>query len=214
MDGGSTDNTFAILKKYEGKLKWFSEKDKGQSDAINKGLRMVTGDIIAWLNSDDYYLPGTLKKIIKIFEKNKETQWISGDYLIVDKNGKEIQSFIRFYKKILSRFFPLSFANYINQPSTFWRKNFQQKVGYLNEDLRYCMDYDLWLRFMRQSAPYMVTSPLSAFRIHRASKGGSQYKKQFEEEIQVVKKYDNNSLLILLHRIHNQLINIIYRIVK
>lgn len=214
MDGGSTDNTLSILKKYDGKLKWFSKKDKGQSDAINKGLRMATGDIVGWLNSDDYYLPETLKKVAEVFEKNKEVQWITGDYLIVDEQGKEIQSFVRFYKKLLSRFFPLSRANYINQPSTFWKSDFQKKAGYLNEDLHYCMDYDLWLRFMKQSPVQIISFPLSAFRIHKASKGGSQYGMQFKEEIEVAKKYNSNVLFQLLHKMHNYIINIIYNIIK
>lgn len=214
MDGGSTDETIPTLRKYEGKVKWFSERDKGQSDAINKGLKIATGDIVAWLNSDDYYLPGTLKKIVDIFEKNKNIQWISGDYQIIDEKGKEIQLFVRIYKKFLARFFPLSFANFINQPSTFWRKSFQDIIGYLNEDLRYCMDYDLWLRFMKQSPVHLVSAPLSVFRIHKASKGGSQYERQFEEELEVAKKYNNNILLQMLHKTHNKLINMIYNHIK
>ena len=217
MDGGSTDNTLSILKKYEGKIKWFSEKDNGQSDAINKGLRMATGDIVAWLNSDDYYLPGTLKKVVEIFENNKQTQWVSGDYLIVDENGKEIQSFVRNYKKVLasfSSFNTLSLANYINQPSTFWRRDFQKKAGYLNEELHYCMDYDLWLRFIEESPVHIISNPLSAFRIHKASKGKLQYGKQFKEEVQVARKYNDNYLIILLHKIHNLLINLVYQVIK
>jgi len=88
IDGGSTDNTLDILKKYEGKLKWISEKDKGQSDGINKGFKMATGDIIAWLNSDDYYLPGALHEVARFFIKNPEAQWVTGDYM--EKKFKSI----------------------------------------------------------------------------------------------------------------------------
>ncbi|PIY69228.1 glycosyltransferase [Candidatus Roizmanbacteria bacterium CG_4_10_14_0_8_um_filter_39_9] len=217
MDGGSTDETVSILKKYEGKLKWFSEKDKGQSGAINKGLKMITGDIIAWINSDDYYLPGTLTNIAELFEKNKNIQWITGDYIVVDAKGKEIHAFVRLYKKLVSyfsSFAALSFANYINQPSTFWKKELQDKAGRINESYRYCMDYDLWLRFMKVSAPYIIHTPLSAFRIHATSKGGSEYGKQFEEELEVVQKYTNNQLVVLLHKCHNMFINIAYKIIK
>lgn len=217
MDGGSTDNTLSILKKYEGKLKWFSKKDKGQSDAINKGLRMATGDIVAWLNSDDYYLPDTIKKVVEIFENNKETQWVSGDYLIVDEKGKEIQSFVIWYKRLLRKlptFNMLSFANFIIQPSTFWRKEVCQKVGYLREEFHYCMDYDLWLRIIKKNELTVIPSPLSAFRIHGASKGKLQYGKQFNEEVQVARKYNDNSLIILLHKVHNLLINLAYQVIK
>lgn len=217
MDGGSTDETISILKKYAEKLKWFSEKDKGQSDAINKGLKMATGDIVAWINSDDYYLPGTLQKIAKHFENNKDIKWITGDYLIIDETGHEIHSFVRGYKNLVSyfsSFTALSFANYINQPSTFWRKELLDKVGYVNESYRYCMDYDLWLRFMRESSPYIIHTPLSAFRIHTASKGKSEYGQQFKEEIQVAQKYTGNPLVIFLHKCHNMFINIVYQIIK
>lgn len=216
IDGGSTDNTIEILKKHEGGLKWISEKDKGQSDAINKGLKMATGDIIAWLNSDDYYLPGTLMKVAAMFH-DENVQWVTGDYIIIDENGKTIQSFIRIYKKILAQFScltALSLANYINQPSTFWRRSIQEKVGYLDEDLHFCMDYDLWLRYMKESPVYRVSSPLSAFRIHKSSKGGSQYKKQFKEELNVIKKYNKNNYLYWLHEMHNNIISFIYSFIK
>lgn len=218
MDGGSTDETISILKKYEGKLKWFSKIDKGQSDAINKGLKMATGDIIAWINSDDYYLPGTFQKIAEIFEKDKCVKWITGDYKIIDEGGKEIHSFVRGYKKLvsyISSFTALSFANYINQPSTFWRKTLMDKVGPVNESYRYCMDYDLWLRFMKESPPYIIHRPLSAFRIHAASKGGSEYRKQFDEEITVLKQDSHIAKTILiLHALHNEIIKIIYNWLK
>lgn len=217
MDGGSTDNTLSILKRHEGKLRWFSEKDKGQSDAINKGLKMAAGDIVTWLNSDDYYLPQTLQKVAEEFEKNKETQWVTGDYKIVDEKGKQIQSFIPRYKGLLRKhptFNMLSFANFIIQPSTFWKRSIIEKVGYLNEKYHLCMDYDLWLRIMKKYQPTIIPSPLSSFRIHGASKGKLQYGIQFEEEVQVAKQYNKNIFITFLHKIHNVFINFIYQIIK
>lgn len=217
MDGGSTDETISILKKYEGKLKWFSEKDKGQSDAINKGLQMARGDIVAWINSDDYYLPGTLQKIAEHFENNKDIKWITGDYLIIDETGHEIHSFVRGYKNLvsyLSSFTALSFANYINQPSTFWRKTLMDKIGTVNESYRYCMDYDLWLRFMRESSPYIIHRPLSAFRIHAASKGKSEYRRQFSEELEVLKRNNSDKTIQFFHKLHNNLITFFYSWMK
>jgi glycosyltransferase involved in cell wall biosynthesis len=217
VDGGSTDETLSILQKYEGKLKWISEKDKGQSDAINKGLQMTTGDVVAWLNSDDYYLPGTFERVVEVFEKNKEARWVTGDYKIVDKKGKQIQSFIPCYKKLLRKhptFNMLSFANFIIQPSTFWKREIMEEVGYVGQEYHLCMDYDLWLRIMGKYHPAVITSPLSAFRIHNDSKGKLQYEKQFQEEIQIASKHNKNFLIILLHRIHNSLIKFIYQIIK
>ncbi len=217
MDGGSTDNTLDILKKYEDKLKWFSEKDKGQSDAINKGLKMAYGDIVAWLNSDDYYLPGTLAKVATFFDKNSQAKWVSGDYQIVDEKGKDIHSFVIGYKRLLRLFnsySTLSFANYIIQPSTFWRRELISEIGYLNEEYRYCMDYDLWLRFMKNYPLHIIPSPLSAFRVHSTSKGGVEYEKQFDEELQIAKKNNTSELLYKLHKIHNDLISFVYSLVK
>ena len=209
--------TLSILKKYEGRLKWFSEKDKGQSDAINKGLKMATGDVVAWLNSDDYYLPHTLQKVADKFEKNKNVQWVTGDYEIVDEKGKQIQSFVSWYKGLLRKhptFNMLSFANFIIQPSTFWKRKLMEEVGYLKEEYHLCMDYDLWLRIMKKYQPTVIPSPLSAFRIHGTSKGKLQYGRQFKEEIQVAKQYNHNGFIIFLHTIHNILINFVYQIIK
>lgn len=217
MDGGSTDNTLAILKKYEGKLKWSSGKDKGQSDAINKGLKMATGDVVTWLNSDDYYLPHTLQKVAEAFEKNKETQWITGDYKIVDEKGKQIQSFIPWYKGLLRKyptFNMLSLANFIIQPSTFWKRTLMEKVGYLKEEYHLCMDYDLWLRIMKTYQPTVIPSPLSAFRIHGTSKGKLLYEKQFEEEVQIIASYKINNFIKIAHILHNKIVTIIYKFIK
>ncbi|NTU46241.1 glycosyltransferase [Candidatus Roizmanbacteria bacterium] len=217
VDGGSTDNTLAILKKYTHKLKWISEKDKGQTDAINKGLKMSSGDIVAFINSDDVYLPGTLRKISKIFKRNKNVHWLSGDYVIIDQDGKKIQFFIVWYKKIL-RLFPffsmLSIANFVIQPSTFWRKNIVKEIGFFDERLRYTMDYDYWLRVIQKYPLYIIHEPLSLFRIHKLSKGGSQFEKQFQEEFQVIKKYTSNKFLQYLHAFHNFFIINIYKWIK
>jgi len=108
----------------------------------------------------------------------------------------------------------LFIANYINQPSTFWRRSFQKKIGHLNEDLHFCMDYDLWLRFKKLSEPMVIPSPLSAFRIHSTSKGGTQYRKQFEEELKVLEQNNSNKLLQLFHLLHNKLITFVYFLTK
>lgn len=217
IDGGSTDNTVSILKKYGKKIKWVSEKDKGQSDAINKGLKMATGDIVAWLNSDDYYLPGTLKRVAGYFASHPQAMWLSGDYQVIDEKGKDIHGFVVSYKRFLRRFSSfgmLSFANYIIQPSTFWRKEAMEEVGLINEGYRYCMDYDFWLRLMKKYPLHNIPDPLSAFRIHGESKGGSQYKKQFKEELDVTRANNPLRILNLLHKFHNILIKFAYDYIK
>src|SRR6266540_3676763 len=103
IDGGSTDSTVEILKKYKGKIFWLSEKDRGQTHAINKGLALAKGDIITFLNSDDYYLDGTLDKVARQFQSKKDNSWLTGDYLIVNEQGKRIQSLIIKYKSFFRK---------------------------------------------------------------------------------------------------------------
>lgn len=217
IDGGSTDQTIDILKTYDDKIFWRSEKDRGQTHAINKGLALAKGEIIAYLNSDDYYLEGALEQVANVFESNEDILWLTGDYLIVDEKGNTIQSLIGTYKRIFRNqisFNMLSILNPINQPSTFLSKKLIDRVGVFNEDLRYTMDYEYWLRAIKLQNPVVVKENLSAFRIHTNSKGGSQYKKQFQEELIVAKKYQNNSALISLHVLHNQLIRFVYNVLK
>lgn len=217
MDGGSTDETVSILKEYGTRIKWYSEKDNGQSNAINKGLRMATGDVVAWLNSDDYYLPGTLEKVGTFFADNPEAQWVTGDYQIVDEKGIEIQSYVRIYKNIL-RSLPfastLYVANFINQPSTFWKRKLMDAVGYVNEQYHLCMDYDYWLRIYKHHKPGVIHVPLSAFRIHGKSKGKNMFKVQFEEEYTVAKLNGAHTGALMLHKLHSVCVNIVYSIIK
>ncbi|MDC1068229.1 glycosyltransferase family 2 protein [Candidatus Kapabacteria bacterium] len=221
MDGGSTDNTLEIIKKYDkdnpNKIIWKSEKDRGQSHAINKGFELATGDIVCWLNSDDYFPKDTLKKVAAKFEDNPNSKWLTGDYIIIDANGNEIQNFVKKYKnllKLLPKKLTLSIANYVNQPSTFWRKDIIDEIGLINEDLNYTMDYEYWIRIIQKYDPLIVKDALSVFRIHGESKGGDQFEKQFKEEYQVAKNNNVGILPLLLHSIHNKLIIAAYKFLK
>ena len=217
MDGGSTDNTLQILKTYGTRLKWNSAKDRGQTDAINKGMKQSSGEIVAFLNSDDYYLPGTLSKVSKIFQDNPEIKWLTGDYRIVDQNNKEIQKPIKLYKSLLRKFplrHTLAVTNMIVQPSTFWRREVFKEIGYFNEELNYTMDYEFWLRLIKKYHPYLLGEDLCAFRIHDNSKGGSRFQEQFSEELSVIKIHCSNRFLINAHKLHNKLIIAIYNIIR
>lgn len=226
MDGGSTDSTLKVLKKYhkQSNFHWVSENDKGQSDALNKGIKAIAKlnpkptDIFAFLNSDDYYMPSSLSQVAKIFSQNSNATWLVGDAVIVNENGQEIQSLIRAYKKFWRLFLSanlLSILNPIPQPATFIRYSALIKTGLFNQKLRYTMDYEYWHRlFQTVGKPITTSTPLAAFRIHGQSKGGSQFEKQFAEELQVASQYTTNSALLFLHKLHNQLINGVYSLIK
>jgi len=223
MDGGSTDETVKILKSYNSKstngskFSWVSKKDAGQTDAINNGIKKSTGEIIAYINSDDVMLPNTLETVAKFFTNNKESMWLTGDYFIIDENGKVIQSFIAKYKRFLRRFpyfNTLAVANYIIQPSTFWRRSLIDEIGFFDKDLHLCMDYDYWMRAIKKYNLAVLPDHFSQFRIHGASKGISQYKKQFREESKVLSRYTTNIVLKVLHSIHAELIILAYNLIK
>lgn len=217
IDGGSNDNSVSILKKYSSQLKWISEKDHGQTDAINKGMSRATGDVVAYLNSDDVYEQGTLKLVGKYFLKHKNADWITGDYRIIDEHDKAIQQFVPRYKRCIRRLQIPNFlfiVNSIAQPSTFWRMSAAEKVGKFREDLRYCMDFDYWLRMKALYKLDILPEVLSGFRIHKNSKGGSQFVQQFLEEHEVVKQHTRQPLFIALHWLHAQFIIALYKILK
>lgn len=216
MDGGSTDETISILKSYSNLITWRSEKDEGQTNAINKGLKIATGEVLCFLNSDDIFLPGTLARVMKLFAKS-EYLWATGDYKIINKKSQTMQSSISLYKSFL-RFFNskgiLLITNYIIQPSTFWKRELLQKVGFFNEELDFTMDYEYWLRAYNFVKPAIFHFPVSGFRIHNESKGGTQYTRQFSEQYNVATRYTTNRILLLLHQLHNSLIVKVYDQIK
>lgn len=217
IDGGSTDNTVEILKSYGPAINWTSEKDDGQADALNRGLKRVTAEIVAFVNSDDLYLPGTLSLVGRHFGLHPDTMWLTGDHYIIDHRGRHIQSFVVSYKRILRRrpsFKTLAVANYIVQPSTFWRRELMDEIGFFDASLRYCFDYDFWMRAILRHSPDVVQAPLSLFRIHGASKGGSRFVEQFAEEYRILSRHTTNKILRGLHRLHGMLIVLAYRIIK
>ena len=216
IDGGSTDETLEILNSYGSAINYVSEKDQGQANAINKGILKTNGEIIGFVNSDDYLNPAAIQKIVEAFQRTNSL-WVTGDYCIVDESSIRIQSFIVRYKRLLRKFSNKSLfqvANYIAQPSTFWHRELITKIGLFDESLQFVMDYDYWLRAFAIAPPVILADELSAFRIHKLSKGGSQYIRQFDEELRILKKYTQNPMILFLHKQHNNLIKAAYRIIK
>ena len=214
MDGGSTDNTLDVLQKYKGKLQWFSEQDRGQSHAINKGLRMASGDIIAFLNSDDLYEPASLKKVGRFFATYPDTNWLTGKCRTIDPAGREIRKTITMYKNFWLRiksYQVLPVLNFISQPATFWSRRVIKTVGGFDESLHYAMDYDYWLRVGARFKLWFINDYLACFRVHPSSKAGSSADAQFEVEFQIARRYFTSPILASLHTAHIALTVRIYR---
>lgn len=151
IDGGSTDGSLDIIRQYENHFSyWQSGKDSGQSDAINQGFNQASGDIVAWLNSDDLYLPGALMHAAKCFATDSQLDLLYGDCVFIDKDGQ----FIRYFTEC-EPYDPKRIRNYsdfIMQPTTFFKRRTLKRIGLLNTTLHYTMDWDLWARFSKAGA--------------------------------------------------------------
>jgi glycosyltransferase involved in cell wall biosynthesis len=208
VDGGSSDGTLDILRKYSGQLHWISEADSGQAEAINKGLRLATGEILAYLNSDDLYLPGALQRVARFFMDHPQAAWVSGRCITVDTELQETRRLITRYKNLWLRthsYPALLVLNYISQMATFWRRSVYAALGPLDEQLHYTMDYEYWLRIGKRHRLHTLAQELAVFRLHTGSKSGTTASKQFLEQYQVAASYHPPRPLLLLHRLHNWL---------
>jgi len=168
VDGGSTDSTPQIIDKYLKAISIvISEPDNGQTDALNKGFHVATGEILGWLCSDDLLEANSLQFVARQFEGDVHTQWIYGDACIIDRLGKRIKM------KKEPPFSPFVWFwdyNFIPQPSCFWRKNLYEAVGGLDPSFECAMDTDLFARFLRIAQPCHVSSVLSSIRIYPEQK--------------------------------------------
>ena len=168
IDGGSTDKSVEIIKKYAERLSyWVSEPDAGQSDAINKGFRKASGDICAWINSDDVYYPGVLTIIAASFEEHPSVDLLYGYHNDVNEKDEVIRKgmYFPFYKHA----FKVGFA--ICQPTSFWKRKVWDICGPLDTNLHYCMDYDFYAKaikvgFQVKSVPILICK----FRYHETNK--------------------------------------------
>jgi GT2 family glycosyltransferase len=167
VDGASTDNSFEIIKKYNDRLAyWISEKDSGQAEAINKGFTRARGEILGWLNSDDYYLPHTISAVVKCFEENPDLVMAYGDMLAVDGEGQAIN--VLKYKQLSLK--DLLCFQIIGQPSVFFRRSALEKTGLLDISFHFMLDHHLWIRLAQQGRILHVPQVWSAARYHAEAK--------------------------------------------
>lgn len=186
-DGGSTDGSLELLKRRgQDVTTLVVEKDTGPANAINKALRRATGDVLCWLNADDKYFPGALKRVVEVMDKNPTKALCFGHCPIVDEYGREIRVGITRFKEMyfpISSRFTIQCINYISQPAMFFRRPAFEVAGPLREDLKCAWDYDFILRLWRQGGAVRVGNPpLAVFRWHEKSISGQHFRLQFKEE--------------------------------
>ena len=209
MDGGSTDNTIEIIKKYEELIKnelwkpkclnidfrWVSEKDRGQTHAINKGFRIAKGEIVSWINSDDMYCDEAFSIVTEHFLKHPEDDFVFGDGEVIDEKGNlQWEWLSRSYNlKVLKSYHFLwnDFTNYIMQQATFWRKKVFDKIGFLDESFHYAMDIEYWIRAGEYGLKMKhLPIKLGEFRMVAGTKSLSSKMVFWPESLEIFRRYN------------------------
>ncbi len=171
MDGGSTDETASVVRDYASRLTFISEKDRGQSHAINKGFRMARGSILAWLNSDDVYLPGAIRNGVEGFSRDPAPGAVYGEGYLMDRDGKIT---CRFPHTIPANLWRLTHvSDYILQQSVYFRKDILDEVGYLDEDLHYAMDWEILIRIGKRHPLGYIPEYMGCLREYAEAKSSS-----------------------------------------
>lgn len=171
VDGGSTDGSLEIIQRYADRLAWWvSERDSGQAEAINKGLRRARGEYVAWLNSDDVYLPGAFASALPALQAQPEAGMVYGDAVTIDTAGRQIKK-LAFGDWTLE---DLMAFRIICQPAVFMRRSVLEQAGYLDMNFHYMLDHHLWLRMACQAPVVHLQQALAAARHHPGAKNISQ----------------------------------------
>ncbi len=218
IDGGSTDGTLELLRNItDPRVRFSSKPDHGQADALNNGLQQAEGEVIGWLNSDDLYAHDAIAAVMQVFE-DPDVKWVVGRCENIDRQGKVIRPGVAHYKDRSLRGYSyrkLLRENFISQPAVFWKNEFGQEAGPIDETLHYTMDYDLWLRMGKLAEPVILDRVLAQFRIHSASKSGKVNREQFDEGFRVAERYfAEDSVSRWVHRFNVAKIVWAYRLMR
>jgi glycosyltransferase involved in cell wall biosynthesis len=189
IDGASTDGTPEIIRRYERHLSfWVSEPDRGQTDAIVKGLERATGDYVTWLCSDDVLFPGSLEKMAAALEAHAEAGIVYGGAAFIDEEDRVLK--VHSYPDMTLGRLLYEKHSTVAQPSSLIRRSTLDAAGGLDRSLSYCMDYDLWIRLLRHAGCVNLgEAVLSGYRLHTHSKTVGSYRKMAMEKIAVNRRY-------------------------
>jgi len=198
VDGASTDGTLDILRRYETRLHWISEPDRGQAEAINKGFALASGDIFGWLNSDDYHAPGVLHRVAEFFSTHPEAMFVYGDVVGVDRKGREfgVRMHVRQRQQLQMSDFDVLVQRYdfLVQPGCFWRASIWREIGQLDVTRRYVLDYEYWMRVAQRYPMHYLPVVLAYERLYRQAKTGSGDVERIQEIEQIALQYGGKGL--------------------
>jgi glycosyltransferase involved in cell wall biosynthesis len=212
VDGGSTDGTVDILRRTG--VTYTSEPDHGQVDAINKGLRAATGDVVGWLNSDDLLLPGALERVARAFRENPRAEWVHGRCQIIDEHDRVVRRWISAYKHYRCQrhtFENFLTEDYVSQMTTFWKRSVHDAIGYIDPDIRFAFDHDFFLRLARRGAPVYIEDPIACFRWYETSKSGAGYVVQMRETAELSERHGGSRWTVTRARLKMATVVNIYR---
>jgi glycosyltransferase involved in cell wall biosynthesis len=225
MDPGSTDGSRELLKRlreeFGAALQLHFAPDRGQSDAVNKGLAMARGEILGWLNSDDLLRPGALALVVAQLQSG-EPAWLYGRAGMIDGVGRPISSLIVRYKNWRGRRFSrwkLLTENFIPQMAVFWNRAMWQRAGGLDLAKDLDMDYDLWLRFAGIAPPLVLARELADFRVHGEAKGSMRTAEQLQEAYRTARQHAlglgwRGGLALLFHQLLRLRTRLLYLLLK
>lgn len=190
-DGCKGEMEYLTSLKFKYHFNLFYQTNRGQSAAVNAGLAYSTGNIISWINQDDCFCAGTFTDVDNIFRYNENVNIIYGQGILLDDTGKDIfhiKSHDFSYTDLLNK------SNFIVQPSVFFKRSVLEREGFLRDNLKFAMDYDLWLRLGRKYEFYFIRKPLAKFRIHKDSKSFNNQLRFIPEKLRIIK--DNGGYLL------------------
>ncbi len=217
VDGGSTDGTLEVIEAADG-ITWVSEPDGGRPEAANKGVRMSSGEVVAWLNADDRYEPGALRAVAEAFAADTDAVWAAGYCRIIDAAGNEVRKPVTRYKNFLLRRWTLPLyltQNFVSDPATFVRRSALDRVGPIDPRWRWSHDYDLWLRVAALGPPLVIERDLACFRMAPGSLSMTGFEGQFREHAEVARRHGGgHGFAVAANAAISRLIVAVYRLLR
>jgi glycosyltransferase involved in cell wall biosynthesis len=197
VDGGSSDASLDVLRSYGARLRWLSEPDGGQADAINKGVALTRGELVAWLNADDVYAPGAIARMVAGLRSYPRAALAYGQAEFIDQAGREIGPCPQVQPFSLDRL--IHYLDFIVQPATLFRRDALLAVGGLDAGLHYCLDYDLWIRLALRYPVVYLPAVLAQARVYPATKTASGGMARLDEIERMIRRYGRRRLPMLFY---------------